>query len=64
MLNHFHLLIRIKSEKEIGIYKDLNSDGSRDSVRFQTKPNPDINLAESEGPDRVVVKKPQPTPNT
>ncbi|WP_320017753.1 hypothetical protein [Labilibaculum manganireducens] len=39
MPNHFHLLIRIKSEKEIGIYKHLNSDGSKDSVRFQTQPS-------------------------
>ncbi len=37
MPNHFHLLIRIKSEEEIGIYKNLNSDGSKDSVRFQTE---------------------------
>ncbi|RXQ95011.1 hypothetical protein EO244_08140 [Ancylomarina salipaludis] len=59
MPNHFHLLIRIKSEKEIGIYKNLNSDGAKDSVRFQTKPNG--NLSESEGPDRVGIKKPNPT---
>jgi len=39
MPNHFHLLIRIKSETEIGIYKDLNSGGSNDSVRFQTEQN-------------------------
>ncbi len=59
MPNHFHLLIRIKSEKEIGIYKNLNSNGSKDSVRFQTKPNE--YLSESEGPDRVGIKKPNPT---
>ena len=59
MPNHFHLLIRIKSEKEIGIYKHLNSDGSKDSVRFQTKP--DVNLSEFEEPDSVGIKKPNPT---
>lgn len=36
MPNHFHLLIRIKTEEEIGIYKNLNSDGSNDSLKFQT----------------------------
>ncbi|WP_461631044.1 transposase [Labilibaculum euxinus] len=59
MPNHFHLLIRIKSEKEIGIYKNLNSDGSKDSVRFQTQPS--VNLSEFEEPDRVGIKKPNPT---
>ncbi|RZT97473.1 transposase IS200 family protein [Ancylomarina subtilis] len=59
MPNHFHLLIRIKSEKEIGVYKNLNSEGAKDSVRFQTEP--DGNLSESEGPDRVGIKKPNPT---
>lgn len=59
MPNHFHLLIRIKSEEEIGIYKNLNSDSSKDSARFQTEPNE--NLSESEGPDRVGIKKPNPT---
>jgi putative transposase len=53
MPNHFHLLIRIKSEKEIGVYQNLNSDGSNDSIRFQTKPNE--NLSESEGPDRLRI---------
>jgi putative transposase len=59
MPNHFHLLVRIKSEQEIGIYKSLNSDGSKDSVRFQTESHK--NLSESEGPDRVDIKKPNPT---
>ncbi len=59
MPNHFHLLIRIKSDKEIGVYKNLNSDGAKDSVRFQTEP--DGNLSESEGSDRVGIKKPNPT---
>lgn len=59
MPNHFHLLIRIKTEEEIGIYKNLNSDGSNDSLKFQTKP--DENLSESEEPDRVRIKKPSPT---
>lgn len=53
MPNHFHLLIRIKEEKKIGIYKKLNSDQSANSVRFQTKPNE--NLSESEGPDRLRI---------
>lgn len=57
MPNHFHLLIRIKDEKEIGCYKPLhiNSDGSIDSVRFQTTND----LSEFEEPERV--KKPNPT---
>jgi len=59
MPNHFHLLVRIKDEREIGIYKDLNSDGSKDSVRFQTQSYE--NLSESGGPDRVGIKKPNPT---
>jgi REP element-mobilizing transposase RayT len=59
MPNHFHLLVRIKSEREIGIYKNLNSDGSKDSVRFQTQSYK--NLSESEVPDRVDIKKPNPT---
>jgi len=61
MPNHFHLLIRIKSETEIGIYKDLNSDGSSDSVRFQTEQKRNKNLSECEAPDRVDIKKPNPT---
>lgn len=35
MPNHFHLLIRIKSEKEIGIYKNLNSDGAKTLSGFK-----------------------------
>ena len=38
MKNHFHFLVRIKEEKEIGFYK-INSDRSNDSVRFQTENN-------------------------
>ena len=49
MGNHFHLLVRIKEENEIGIYQSLNTGRSNDSVRFQTIPN----LPESEGPDKV-----------
>ena len=49
MGNHFHLLVRIKEENEIGIYQSLNTDRSNDSVRFQTIPN----LPESEGPGKV-----------
>jgi REP element-mobilizing transposase RayT len=52
MGNHFHLLVQIKKEDEIGIYESLNADRSNDSVRFQTT----TNLSESEGPDKV--KKP------
>ena len=52
MGNHFHLLVKIKKEDEIGIHKSLNADRSNDSVRFQTIKN----LSESEGPDKV--KKP------
>jgi len=59
MPNHFHFLVRIKDEREIGVYKNLNSDGSKDSVRFQTEAYE--NLSESEGPDRVHIKKPNPT---
>lgn len=36
MKNHFHLLIRVKEEEEIGYYKLLKPDRSSDSVRFQT----------------------------
>lgn len=59
MPNHFHLLVRIKDENEIGVYKQLNSDGSKDSVRFQTQAHE--NLSESGGPDRVGNKRPNPT---
>lgn len=58
MPNHFHFLVRIKEESEIGIYKPLNSDGSKDSVRFQTTAL--HNLSESDDPDRVkgIIPKP------
>jgi len=52
MGNHFHVLVRIKKEDEIGVYQSLKTDRSNDSVRFQTT----TNLSESEGPDKV--KKP------
>jgi putative transposase len=64
MKNHFHLLVRIREEEEIGVYLPLNSDGSDDSVRFQTTGNNltesvEHNLTESAGPVRVI--KPNPT---
>ncbi len=55
MGNHFHLLVRVKEEEEIGFYKQLNSDRSNDSVRFQVTSD----LSEFREPDRV--KKPNPT---
>ncbi|HAF28593.1 MAG TPA: hypothetical protein DCG75_06055 [Bacteroidales bacterium] len=55
MPNHFHFLIRIKEEEKIGYYKPLNSDRSKDSVRFQVTHD----LSEFEKPERV--KKPNPT---
>jgi REP element-mobilizing transposase RayT len=55
MPNHFHFLIRIKDENEIGCYKSLNSNGSNDSVRFKIIHN----LSEFEEPESV--KKPDPT---
>ena len=55
MGNHFHLLVRIKEGEEIGFYKQLNSDRSNDSVRFQVT----TDLSEFNEPDRV--KKPDPT---
>src|SRR3990172_7982834 len=68
MKNHFHLLVRIREEEEIGIYMPLNSDGSDDSVRFQTTTRNNLtesagnnltesagnNLTESAGPVRVI----------
>ena len=51
MKNHFHLLVKVKDEKDIGFYKLLNSDGSIDSVRFQTTQS--HNLSECVAPDRV-----------
>ncbi|MBN1414321.1 MAG: hypothetical protein JW973_04415 [Bacteroidales bacterium] len=51
MKNHFHLLIRIKAEEEIGVYLPLST---VDSVKFQTTGG--NNLTESEGPVRVIRK--------
>lgn len=56
MGNHFHLLLRVKEEEEIGFYKPLNSDRSNDSVRFQVT----TNLSEFEEPDREKIR-PDPT---
>jgi putative transposase len=63
MKNHFHLLVRIREEEEIGVYLPLNSDGSNDSVRFKTTGNnltvfAGNNLTESEGPVRVISPEP------
>ena len=52
MGNHFHLLVRVKEEEEIGFLADLNSSGSKDSGRF--KWGTFNNLPESERPGRVV----------
>lgn len=52
MGNHFHLLVKLKPENEIGFYKKLNSDRSDDSVRFKTT----TDLSEFKEPDKV--KKP------
>jgi hypothetical protein len=49
MPNHFHFLIRIKDENEIGYYKSLNSVGSKDSNRFKATHD----LSEFEEPERV-----------
>ncbi len=55
MPNHFHFLIRIKEECEIGFYKPLNSVGSNDSERFKvTHDLTEINEYKS-------AKKPDPT---
>jgi REP element-mobilizing transposase RayT len=53
MPNHFHILIRIKEENEIGYYKKLNTDRSNDSVRFQTT----TDLSEFGEPGRVGINK-------
>jgi putative transposase len=53
MKNHFHVLVRIKEEKDVGFYKSLNSDRSVDSVRFQTT----TDLSEFGEPERVDISK-------
>lgn len=60
MPNHFHFLVKIKKEKEIGYYKKINTDGSNDSVRFQTE-TISSDLSESATSDRVKKKKPNPS---
>jgi REP element-mobilizing transposase RayT len=55
MPNHFHFLIKIKEENEIGYYKSLNSVGSNDSNRFKVIHD----LSEFAEPERV--KKPNLT---
>lgn len=54
MPNHFHILVRIKDEDEIGYYKPLNSDGFKNSVRFKLTND----LSEFIEPESV--KKPKP----
>ncbi|MBI9052733.1 MAG: hypothetical protein JEY96_02885 [Bacteroidales bacterium] len=56
MTNHFHFLIRIKEEDEIGYYKSLdsNSNGSNDSVRFKITED----LSEFKEPESVLKPKP------
>lgn len=55
MPNHFHVLVRIKEEKQIGFYKKLNSDSppAGGSVRFQTT----TDLSEFGEPERVDISK-------
>jgi len=71
MGNHLHLLVRIKSEEEVGYYKyssKLNADRSDDAVRFYKEHKWEITtdlsapIAIGEEPDRVIpLKKPAPT---
>ncbi len=56
MPNHFHFLIRIKDEDEIGYYKPLNSGRSKDSTKFKVT----YDLSEFKEPERVS-RKPNPT---
>jgi putative transposase len=59
MGNHFHLLVRIKEEKEIGFLADFNPSRSDDSGRLKWKTS--NNLPESEGSGSVMgMKKPIP----
>jgi len=58
MGNHFHLLVRIKEENEIGFLEDLNSSRPIDSGRFKWRLT--HNLPESEGSGSVNGKKPIP----
>jgi putative transposase len=61
MVNHFHILVRIKDEKEIGFYFPLNTDRSAGAVRFKTTGIADLSESASGGPDSVKVRKPDPT---
>lgn len=69
MRNHFHFLIKIKDERDIGFYKFLNADRSIDPVRFKNEKwqtaSERFNLSASAGPDSVKpndkIKKPNPT---
>jgi hypothetical protein len=55
MPNHFHFLIRIKEEDEIGYYKALSNNNPNQTNRFQIT----YDLSEFKEPERV--KKPNPT---
>lgn len=63
MPNHFHLLVRIKEEEEIGYYLPLTTDKSNDPARFKTTGSK--NLSEFLQPDRVLgtinLRKPNPS---
>lgn len=53
MPNHFHLLIKIKGEDEIGFYKNFNVNSSNESAKFQTT----TDLSEFGEPERVDVDR-------
>ena len=53
--NHFHFLLRIKNEDEIGYYRNINFDKSKNFVKFQTTND----LSECKASDKV--KKPNPS---
>ncbi len=58
MGNHFHLLVRIKEENEIGFLQDFNPSRSIDPGRLKWQFT--HNLPESEGSGSVIGKKPVP----
>lgn len=58
MGNHFHLLVRVKEEDEIGYFKSLNASRSIDLGRFKWELT--HNLPTSEGFGSVTGKKPVP----
>ncbi|MCK5079539.1 MAG: transposase, partial [Bacteroidales bacterium] len=52
MKNHFHILVRIKEEKEIGYLNSKNSKSEDPSIKWET-----YNV---ENPDKELIKKPVP----